>query len=365
MEYRINKRTGDKVSIIGFGTSSICKSEESEFLATLEMAYEAGINYFDLATSASSTFPVFGKAFAKCRNKVMYQVHFGADYTKKEYGWTTDPKCIKESIAYQLNALQTDYIDYGFIHCMDEEKDWNGYRESGALDYLLEMKKKGVVRHIGLSSHSPKLVRMIAETGLLDVVMFSINPAYDYEKGDSLGIGGAEERMDLYRYLESKGIGITVMKPFFAGQLLDPRTSPFGMALNESQCIQYVLDKPGVLCALPGVRNRKELAGVLHYLEASKEERDYSILSSFAPAQVDGKCVYCNHCAPCPVGLDIGMINKYYDLAKAGDVLAAGHYEKLAKHASDCIGCGHCNSRCPFHVKQKERMQEIAQYFTF
>ena len=74
-------------------------------------------------------------------------------------------------------------------------------------------------------------------------------------------------------------------------------------------------------------------------------------------------CVYCNHCQPCPAGLDVGLINKYYDLAKAGDQLAKDHYQKLEKKASDCIQCGHCDSRCPFQVEQTARMEEIAGYF--
>lgn len=73
--------------------------------------------------------------------------------------------------------------------------------------------------------------------------------------------------------------------------------------------------------------------------------------------------MYCNHCQPCPAGLDVGLINKYYDLTLAGDVLAREHYETLEKTAGDCIQCGHCNSRCPFHVDQVARMEEIAAYF--
>ena len=71
--------------------------------------------------------------------------------------------------------------------------------------------------------------------------------------------------------------------------------------------------------------------------------------------------MYCNHCRPCPVGLDIGLINKYYDLAMAGDRLAADHYAQLDLGASDCTGCGHCNDACPFHVDQVSRMAEIRE----
>ena len=95
-------------------------------------------------------------------------------------------------------------------------------------------------------------------------------------------------------------------------------TSPFGQALSEYQCIQYALDKPGVLTVLPGLRSTADLQRLLGFFEASKEERDYSILGSFAPRDAEGVCVYCNHCQPCPFGLDVGLINKYYDLAMAG-----------------------------------------------
>ena len=66
---------------------------------------------------------------------------------------------------------------------------------------------------------------------------------------------------------------------------------------------------------------------------------------------------------PCPAGIDIGLVNKYYDLARNGDSMAAEHYRELQVHGQACIKCNHCNSRCPFHVDQMARMAEIADYF--
>ena len=153
------------------------------------------------------------------------------------------------------------------------------------------------------------------------------------------------------------------MKVFSSGQLLNPSVSPFGAALSIYQCIRYALDKPGILTVLPGAKNASEVQQLLDYHNKDESETDYSVLASFAPAQITGKCVYCNHCKPCPAGLDIGLINKYYDLVQAGDSLAKEHYLTLNRHAGQCIGCGHCDSRCPFHVHQSLRMQEIASYF--
>ena len=234
--------------------------------------------------------------------------------------------------------------------------------ENGIWDHALDLKRQGVIRHLGFSSHNPAIARRFVETGLVDECMFSINPAYDYSKG-SYGLGRANERMDLYRACERDGVGVAVMKAFGGGQLLDAQASPFGRALTKAQCIAYALDKPGVVTVLPGFRNAADVADALAFCDASEEERDYSVIGTFAPQEAEGRCVYCHHCQPCPEGIDVGMANKYYDLARLGDAMAAGHYRKLARHAGDCIGCCHCDARCPFGVRQSERMKEIAAYF--
>lgn len=105
-----------------------------------------------------------------------------------------------------------------------------------------------------------------------------------------------------------------VMKPFSGGQLLEDKTSPFGRALTRYQCIQYSLDKPGVLTVLPGIRNVEDVKNLLGFLTASSRERDYSVVGTFTPGEAVGNCVYCNHCQPCPAGLNVGLINKYYNL---------------------------------------------------
>ena len=174
-------------------------------------------------------------------------------YETGEYGWTTDLETVKRQVDWQLKELKTDYIDYGFIHCLDASSDWRDYQENGILAYLQEMKKNGVVRHIGLSSHTPALAAQVLDTGIADQLMFSINPAYDYQHGD-FARGSASERMEFYRRCQAEGIGISVMKPYSGGQLLSAQASPFGQALTTYQCIQYALDKPGVLTVLPGIR---------------------------------------------------------------------------------------------------------------
>ncbi len=363
MEYRVLPRSGEKISVLGMGSAVIGALPKEKIIAAVRRAVAEGINFFDMAGGHASIFEAYGKALRGIRERVYLQIHFGADYTSGEYGWTTSLDEIRRSVNWQLEKLGTDYIDFGYIHCIDEDSDLEAYRQNGVIDYILELKKKGIVRHIGLSSHTPSVTNKILNLGIVDVLMFSINPLYDYGEGD-YAIGTSDERYALYRRCESEGIGIVVMKPFCAGRLLDSEKSPLGKALTKAQCIQYALDKPGVVCTVPGYGSEEELAEVItEYLNSTEEERDYSQVSSLVPDASRGKCVYCKHCHPCPVGIDIALVNKYYDLAKLGDKLAREHYLTLSKRASDCIRCGHCNSRCPFRVEQSARMEEIAEYF--
>ena len=362
MEYRTLPHGGENISVIGLGMGSIHLSSEKEIEDTVNLAIEKGINFFDLAASDKKPYSSYARAFEGRREQLVTQMHFGADYTSGTYGWSRDLGVIKQNFKWELEAFQTDYTDVGLLHCIDDVDDYHQVMRSGIWDYIRGEHESGRVRHLGFSTHSPEMARRLIDTGLIDLFMFSINPAYDYAKGD-YGLGSVKERAALYRECETGGIGITVMKPFGGGQLLNQGTSPFRRALTKNQCIQYALDRPAVLNVLPGVRGVMDLEEVLTFVACSQAERDYSVIGEFTPQDADGNCVYCNHCQPCPKHIDVGLVNKYYDLAKAGDVLAKGHYEKLNITAESCIACGHCEKQCPFHVKQVNRMKEIREYF--
>ncbi len=365
MEYRQlpHGNENEKFSVLSLGMGGIGKTPADEIEAIVRKAIDNGINFFDLCTAGATYAPV-GRAIRGRRDKVFLQCHFGAVYDENgEYGWCRDFDTIKKTFLWELEALGTDYVDFGFLHCVDEDADFDKLVEIRVLDYLKELKSQGIVRHIGFSSHTPSVANRIIDTGLIDMMMFPINPAYDFEKGDEYGIGSVKERFDLFQRCAREGIGISVMKPFFAGQLLSAEHSPFGQALTHSQCLQYAIDRPGVLTAVPGVQTMEHLDQLLKFLTASPEEKDYSVIGGFTADAISGVCVYCNHCQPCPAGIGIGLVKKYYDLALAGDDIAANHYTKLTVKADACLHCGHCETRCPFDVKQESRMQAITDYF--
>lgn len=136
MEYRKLPHGNEEISIIGLGASSLGQASQEEMIQTLNHAFDAGINYIDLAAGHAPIFQAVGKAIQGRRNQIYLQIHFGAEYSSGEYGWTTNLKRIKESVKWQLECLQTDYIDFGFIHCIDEEQDLKTIQENGVLDYI-------------------------------------------------------------------------------------------------------------------------------------------------------------------------------------------------------------------------------------
>lgn len=317
----------------------------------------------DECAGAKRVYAPFGRAIAGRRDRVFIQMHFGAVYSEKgEYGWSRDLGAIKDTFRWELETLRTDYTDMGFLHCVDEDEDFDDMCSNGIFDYIKELKTKGVVRHISFSSHTPSLANRVLDTGMMDMMMFSINPAYDFGLG-GVDNGTKDERAELFRRCQAEGVGISVMKPFLAGKLLSDKESQFGKALSHYQLIQYALDRPGVLTVVPGVSCMEHLDMLLGFPDAAEQEKDYSAIGIFTGKELAGSCVYCEHCLPCPAGIDIGLVNKYYDLALVGDDLAKSHYGKLSINASACMACGHCDARCPFGVCQSARMKEIETYF--
>ena len=157
------------------------------------------------------------------------------------------------------------------------------------------------------------------------------------------------------------------MKSYAGGRLFDAKTSPFGVALTPVQCLHYALTRPGVASDMVGFSTPDHVAAALAYETASPEELDYASVLAGAPRHAYyGQCTYCGHCAPCPQGIDIAMVNKYYDLAVIRDEVPDSlrqHYLALDVLADECIACQNCEERCPFGVKIAEKMEKSCSAF--
>lgn len=135
MEYRILPHGGEKISVLGLGSGSLTGTEQ-EIEAVITAAIQNGINYFDMAPSVKAPFYAYAKAFSGCREKVITQMHFGAIYKGGKYGWTRNLDEIREQFVWELELLDTDYTDVGFIHCVDDRDDLEQVINGGLWEYM-------------------------------------------------------------------------------------------------------------------------------------------------------------------------------------------------------------------------------------
>ena len=379
MRYRELGRTGLQVSEIGLGAEWLERHNQEEVTAVIQRCESYGINILDCWMSNPEVRTKIGNAIQGHREKWIIQGHFGSTWQEGQYVRTREMAKVQEAFQDLLARLQTDYIDLGMIHFVDSEAEFRQVMEGEFLAYVKEQREKGVIRHIGMSTHNPQVAKLAALSGEIEMLLFSVNPAFDllppsenlddyFAESYGEGLGGIDPvREELYKLCEQRGVGLTVMKGYAGGRLFDARTSPFGVALTPVQCIHYALTRPAVASVLVGYDTPEHVDAAVAYKTATEEERDYASVLAKAPHHAyGGQCTYCGHCAPCPAGIDIAMVNKLYDLATMQPEVPAtvkAHYGALSATAADCIACGGCETRCPFGVPVVERMEKAKALF--
>ena len=380
MEYRELGRTGLKVSEIGMGCEGFVGKPYEQVKEMVDVMEAAGVNCIDLYTSNPQVRTDLGRAMEGRREKFVLQAHLCSVWKNGQYQRTRVLCEVKEGFQEQLRLLNTDHVEIGMIHYVDSMADWEGVRTGGVLAYAQELRDKGVIGSIGLSSHNPEVALAAVNSGLIQVLMFSVNPCYDLQPADEDVeqlwneknyekplVNMDPQRQELYETCQRLGVGITVMKAFGGGDLLSETLSPAGKALTLYQCLHYALTRPGVASVMSGARNVEELKTSIAYERATDEERDYAAAFAALPKiSWVGHCMYCGHCAPCPVGIDVASVTKFLNLTKAQGMVpetVREHYAVLPHHAGECVACGACEKRCPFQVPVVENMRQTAQVF--
>lgn len=382
MKYRQLGRTNLKVSEIALGCEGLMKMTEEEVKEFVDLASKKGINFIDFFSPNPHGRSAFGKAIKDNRENWIIEGHICTYWKDDQYLRTRKMSEVKAGFEDLLKRLQTDYIDIGMIHYIDAKKDFDTVFNGEIIEYVKELKKHGTIKHIGISSHNPLVAIEAVKTGLVDVILFSINPCYDMlppsENVDDLWDDEKYEqplfnidpiRQELYELAQAKGVALTVMKAFGGGDLLDEKLSPFKVKMTPLQCIHYCLTRPGVASVMAGSHSQEEMLEALAYEEASYQEKDFAeVLANVEKHTFEGNCVYCGHCAPCSKGINIAEVNKFADLCIAqGEVVETvrEHYQVLAHHAGECIKCGICMQNCPFKVDIIKKMAKAVEIFGY
>jgi hypothetical protein len=214
--------------------------------------------------------------------------------------------------------------------------------DDGLLGLARRLREQGKARFLGFSGHTVPVSSQAVAGGQIDVLMHTISLSADAE----------DDRTSLYRRCEAAGVGLVAMKPFAGGVLLA------GNRATPVQCLSYTLAQPGVSTTVPGVKDTAQLRQALRTLTAPVEERDFSAVLPLFQDGLEGTCVYCNHCLPCPSGIDVGRTLRALAGARAGSSAALDELRGLDPGPDDCIRCGACVSRCPFGVDVIQQMSD-------
>lgn len=333
MEYCILGKTGLRVSRLGFGGIPIQRIDAEGTKALIRKLVEAGVNYIDTARGYTVSEEYLGYGLEGIRE------HFVL--ATKSMSRTAE--AMAKDIDISLRNLRTDYIDLYQLHNVPPADLETVMAPGGALEALQEARAAGKIGHIGITAHSLETFKMALELPWVETIMFPYN----------IVEGQAEKLIAACR---EKNIGFIDMKPLAGGAIEDARLA-----------LRYVCANPDVTVTIPGMADPTELeqnlAAVNDVSPLTQEEiAGFAAVRSALGTQF---CRRCNYCQPCSAGINIsgvflfeGYLSRYglADWAKE-------RYASLDKKASDCIGCGACESRCPYGLPIRKMLKQAAVKF--
>lgn len=333
MEYRILGKTGLNVSMMGLGGIPIQRIDAAGTRVLVEALVANGVNYIDTARGYSVSEEYLGHALDGLRDKFIIAT--------KSMARTKDS--MAKDIDISLCNLKTEYIDLYQVHNPTSAQLEQVAAEGGALEALQDAKKAGKVRHIGLTAHSVEVFEKAISLDWVETIMFPYNIV-------------ETQGEELIKRCAEKNIGFIVMKPLAGGAIEDPTLA-----------MRFISANPNVSVIIPGMAEVAELTQNLAAvndtapLSCSELEKINSIRKELGTQF----CRRCGYCAPCSVGISIPSMFLFEGYLKRYGLAdwARGRYEAMAKTASDCIGCGLCEERCPYNLPIREMLKRTAKAF--
>lgn len=333
MEYRILGKTGLKISRMGFGGIPIQKIDPEGTKELMQQLVKQGINYIDTARGYTVSEEFLGYGLEGIRDQFVLATKSMA----------RDKEGMARDIDISLKNLRTDYIDLYQIHNPNEQQLDQVLAPGGALEALMEAKEAGKIGHIGITCHYTQVFERALELPWVETIMFPYNLVET--QGEKLIHACAE-----------KNIGFIDMKPLAGGALED-----------ATLALRFISANPDVTVTIPGMAELKEIQQNIAAVESTApiSAQETEQIEKIRKELGTEFCRRCNYCAPCTVGIAIpnvflmeGYLTRYglSEWAKA-------RYGAMEKKASDCVGCGACEERCPYGLPIRKMLKRAAERF--
>jgi uncharacterized protein len=368
-------RTGDKVSILGYGCMRFPKAgariDEERTERQIVSAVERGVNYFDTAFIYPGSEATLGRILAKDgrRDKVLVA-------TKLFPLRVNSQKDMESLLDTQLKRLQTDHIDYYLMHSLTSLGGWERLKSLGALDFIEQAKRDGRVRHVGFSYHGGRhAFRLLVDDYEWDMCQVQYNYV---DETNQAGREGLE-------YAASKGLGVVVMEPLRGGTLAGRVPPPIQAVWDSAHAkrtpaewaLRWVWDNPAVSTVLSGMNNEAHIDENLRVADSayanalSPEERELvGRVRETLSGLLKVGCTGCNYCMPCPAGVNIPqcfeMYNNLHVFGGGAHKFSYMGYTVGAdggkpSYASLCTKCGKCERICPQSLPIREHLASVAR----
>jgi len=333
MEKVVLGKTGLRVTRLGFGGIPIQRINADGTKNLLKAFREAGLNYIDTARGYTVSESYIGKALEGYRQ----------DFILATKSMARTYEAMKADIEKSLSNLHTDYIDLYQVHNPNMAQLEQVLGEGGALKALFEAKNEGKIGHIGLTAHSASVALKACELDWVETMMFPWNIVEN--QGE-----------EILKKCAEKNIAFIDMKPLAGGAIEDGRLA-----------LRFAASDPRVTVIIPGMAEFSELQVNLDAVyDASplseKEQQDIEVVRKTLG---NNFCRRCNYCAPCTVGISIPNVFLFAGYLERYGLTgwAKERYATLPKKASDCVGCGVCETRCPYQLPIRDMLKKAAQEF--
>ena len=333
MKYRILGKTGLKVSTLGFGGIPIQRIDAEGTKALMHKLMESGVNYIDTARGYTVSEEYLGYALEGIRDHFILATKSMA----------RDKEGMARDIDISLKNLRVDYIDLYQFHNPNAAQLEQILAPGGAMEAMLEAKTAGKIGHIGVTLHSLDVFKQVVELDWVESVMFPYNIVETQ----------AEE---MIAKCAEKNIGFIAMKPLAGGALED-----------ATLAMRFICASPNVSVVIPGMAEEKEL------VQNMAAANDQSPLSAEELAKMqqlrlelgNNFCRRCGYCAPCTAGIGIpaALVAEGYFLRYGLQDYARHRYQASGAPASECVDCGACEERCPYHLPVRQMLKRVAQTF--